>query len=108
MRLRILLFIFVIAGASGCFTTVKPNQSFTKTQINRLTVFDYSGWSSLLKDYVNETGRVDYAALKTNRERLDRFVALIGAVGPNTKPSLFPTKAHQLALHQCVQCVHNV
>ena len=48
---------------------------------------------------MNETGRVDYAALKTNRERLDRFVALIGAVGPNTKPSLFPTKAHQLAYY---------
>jgi hypothetical protein len=28
--------------------------------------FDHSPWDSVLKKYVTETGRVDYAALKAN------------------------------------------
>lgn len=45
--------------------------------------FDHSALDSVLARYVH-AGRVDYAALKANRERLDRYLERLGDVQPAT------------------------
>ena len=59
--------------------------------------FAHSGWDRVLKQYVNQIGEVDYAALKANRAGLDRYVMLLGESSPDNHPELFPSRAHQLA-----------
>jgi len=63
----------------------------------RAQEFDHSPWDHVLKKYVTETGRVDYAALKADPEDLDRFVAEIAARSPESDPAAFPTRESQLA-----------
>ena len=59
--------------------------------------FDYSPWDRVLKRFVTDTGRVDYAALKADPADLDRFVEQIAARSPITDPQAFPTRDSQLA-----------
>ena len=59
--------------------------------------FDHPPWDRVLKKYVTETGRVDYAALKADSADLDRFVAQIAARSPVSHAQDFPTRESQLA-----------
>jgi hypothetical protein len=63
----------------------------------RAEEFDHSPWDRVLKKYVTETGRVDYAALKADSGDLDRYVAAIAARSPASHPQVFPTRESQLA-----------
>ena len=49
-----------------------------------LEAFDHSGGDSFLKKYVNESGMVNYAGLKTNRAGLDAYLQTTGAVSEPT------------------------
>jgi ribosomal protein S18 len=55
----------------------KQESSLIATQA--LTMVDYA---EVLKEYVNSSGRVDYKRLKNNRQKLDKFNAIIGSVAP--------------------------
>lgn len=59
----------------------------------------YEAWSRVLQQFVDEQGRVDFAALARSRTDLDRMVAYVYDIGPNNQPALFPTKQHVLAYH---------
>jgi len=48
----------------------------------RAQEFDHSPWDRVLKKYVTEAGRVDYAALKADSGDLDRYVQQIAARSP--------------------------
>jgi hypothetical protein len=63
----------------------------------RAQEFDHSPWDRVLKKYVTETGRVDYAALKADSGDLDRYVQQIAASSPVSHPRVFPTRESQLA-----------
>ena len=54
-------------------------------------------WDRVLKEFVTETGRVDYAALKANSADLDRYAAQLAARSPVSHPKDFPTRTSQLA-----------
>jgi len=58
---------------------------------------DVAAFDRILKHYVLDNGTVQYAALKGGLDPLARFVQQIGAVSPDSHPSLFPTRAHKLA-----------
>ncbi|MGK7922706.1 MAG: DUF547 domain-containing protein [Trichodesmium sp.] len=45
--------------------------------------FNYQNYNSVLKEYVNPQGLVDYAKLKENRQKLDEFNSAIGAITLN-------------------------
>ena len=49
-----------------------------------LQAFDHSGIDSILKRYVNDSGMVDYASLKTNRAGLDSYLKATAAVSKST------------------------
>jgi hypothetical protein len=59
--------------------------------------FDHSAWDHVLKTFVTEQGRVDYAALQAEARELDRYVAELAAVSPISDPQQFPTRQSQLA-----------
>lgn len=59
--------------------------------------FDYAPLQSVLSNYVDAKGMVDYAALKQNRGDLDKMIEQISAVSPDNKPQLFPTREAKLA-----------
>ena len=44
-------------------------------------------------------GTVDYAALRKDRDALDRHIAVIAAHGPDSTPHLFPSEDHAKAYH---------
>ena len=56
-------------------------------------------WARVLGRFVDNAGRVDFAALARERGDLDRFVAWVYAVSPSSSPQRFPTRAHVLAYH---------
>ena len=45
--------------------------------------FDYKDYAKVLKDYVDDTGMVNYKKLKTKPNELDAFVTAMGELDPN-------------------------
>ncbi|HKZ08784.1 MAG TPA: DUF547 domain-containing protein [Methylomirabilota bacterium] len=58
---------------------------------------DYSDWTDLLAEIVTPAGKVDYEALAARRDRLDRVIASLAAVSPDSAPERFPGEEHALA-----------
>ena len=54
-------------------------------------------WAAILERHVDDQGRVDFRGLAQARARLDRYVAYVYAVSPDSHPELFPTRDHELA-----------
>ena len=99
---RILLILSALAIAMvavACFLRPRVTQDyeFPEGYLAGLKSFDDADWSAVLSAHVNGEGRVDYEALLKDREPLTRYLALIGAVGPTTRPELFPTREDKLA-----------
>ena len=99
MKTNNLFILSIFALLTGCFSTVRSTQTISQSAVAKLQSFDYTKWTKLLKEHVDQSGRVDYGNLKANRAGLDSFVALLGAVGPTTKPGLFPTREDKLAYY---------
>ena len=59
--------------------------------------FDHSAWDHVLKKFVNEQGRVDYATLQADSADLDRYAAQLAERSPFSHPRDFPTSESQLA-----------
>ena len=59
----------------------------------------YAAWQRVLERYVDDLGRVDFAALAEDRNDLNLFVAWVYDNGPNNRPDRFPTRNHILAFH---------
>ena len=57
---------------------------------------DYSDWTDLLAEIVTPDGKVDYEALSARRDRLDRVIAQIAAISPDSAPERFPGEEHAL------------
>lgn len=56
-------------------------------------------WARVLNRFVDQQGRIDFAGLSHDRMDLDRYVAWINHIGPNSRPELFPSRASVLAYH---------
>lgn len=96
------LLVVVVGGIviwRSQFTTWSPDIKLDVEAIEGMKTFDNSDWAFVLKTYVDEQGRVDYAGLKASPEPLYRYVAMLGKVGPNTREDLFPTTGHMLAYY---------
>jgi hypothetical protein len=96
---RVLVVVFslvavVVMFASRFRILVSPYQ-YMQAELRALEVFPYDDWESVITHHVGAEGRVDYPQLLLNREALDRFVALIGFVGPFSRPDLFRSETQQ-------------
>ncbi len=58
-----------------------------------------ASWARVLEHFVDDQGRVNFAALTEQREDLDRYVAWVYDNGPATQPQQYPTPQHVLAYH---------
>jgi hypothetical protein len=56
-------------------------------------------WARVLKQFVDEQGRVNYAGVSANPQDLARFVAWVAERDPASWPDLFRTPAHLGAFH---------
>ena len=59
--------------------------------------FSHSALDSVLHQFVDEAGYVDYKALKSNRSDLDRYVQSLADVSPKSHPGRFPVREEKLA-----------
>ncbi|MBN1488439.1 MAG: DUF547 domain-containing protein [Phycisphaerae bacterium] len=85
----------VVTLLIGCAATeIRPNPLLIPRPLP--TTFDDKDWGAILRDHV-KSGLVDYELLARNREPLDRYYALISAMGPATAADQFPTKYHRIA-----------
>lgn len=68
-----------------------------------LTRFDNADWEKVLAAAVTDDGFVRYEHLTENRagarDALYRYVGQVGAVSPDNRPELFPTRADKLAYY---------
>jgi hypothetical protein len=80
----------LLMGTPGCSNAKGIGQGSAQSQGELLAsakTLDYTDYATILKQYVNADGLVDYARLKANRQILDRFVGQLGAVQPQTYQS---------------------
>lgn len=56
-------------------------------------------WARVLKQFVDEQGRVDFAALSASPQDLARYVSWVSERDPASWPDLFRTPAHLAAYH---------
>ncbi|MEB3341419.1 DUF547 domain-containing protein [Okeania sp.] len=89
-QLKQLLFLFpillILVSCSGFNNSTNTGEQTQPTQTSTTPAkpLDYQNYTSILKEYVNDQGLVDYEKLKENRQPLDEFNAAIGAVTPST------------------------
>ena len=89
-----LLLALMLSIAAGCATVSGPAGPAPSP-----TSPPYDAWSAVLKEFVDEQGRVDFRGLAANRAELDRFVAWIYAHSPTSDPALFRDRSAVLAFH---------
>jgi Protein of unknown function, DUF547 len=87
------LFSWLLIGFSGCSNAKGVDQgsgALLGKQIPPGKPLDYSDYAAILKQHVNGAGLVNYAALKVDRQPLDKFVTTLGTVSPQTYQSWSP------------------
>jgi len=60
-------------------------------------VFSHDDWTTVLQEYVDDRGWVDYDGLSRDRAALDRYLSVIESTSPRSHPDLFPDADHELA-----------
>src|SRR5262245_63597107 len=58
-----------------------------------------AAWTKVLTRHVDDAGRIDFDSLRQNHADLDRVVAFIAAVDPDSQPQRFPDKRSRLAFY---------
>jgi hypothetical protein len=83
----LLIALFILMGTAGC---ASPRVVGSSRELQtgdhgvQAKPFDYRDYAAVLSQYVNAAGLVNYAGLKANRQRLDRFNTALGKVSPAT------------------------
>jgi hypothetical protein len=77
-------------------------QTIRKARVDE-GVHDYAsalkGWAAILQRFVDDEGRIAFAALAQDRADLDRFVEYLARVSPASTPDRFDSLASILAYH---------
>ena len=98
-RFAILLFLvpllIPLLAAVGC-TTIRPVAISKGTEVAPQT-FSHEDFDRVLQRFVDDRGRVDYAALKKDAHDLERYYLLLSLYSPDSHPHLFPTEESKLA-----------
>src|SRR5262245_51718615 len=83
-----------------------PSLAFCETRAPRTPApagaFPFAAYDALLKKYVDDQGRVDYAALKRqDAAAVERLYASLAATGPDKTPALYQGRDAALAYYLC-------
>jgi len=88
IRLVLVLACFL----SACTTVPVPESAAPAGETFRHETLD-----GFLERFVDDYGRVDYAAASDDRGDLERYLAAVAARSPDSHPELFPTQGERLA-----------
>ncbi|MFP6582033.1 MAG: DUF547 domain-containing protein [Candidatus Hydrogenedentota bacterium] len=81
--LRFVWGLVLTLGIAACSSEDStPDTSLDSNTMSK--TISYDDYSTLLKNYVDDQGRVDYKGLQADRAALDAFVASLGAVDPDS------------------------
>lgn len=89
------VFIIIPLILAGCTTIEPPSTSIASGE--KITAFSHDSFNLVLQRFVNESGQIDYSALKKDPHDLDRYYQLVAAYSPDSHPDMFPTDNHKLA-----------
>jgi hypothetical protein len=84
------LLLGVVVGVVILSGAVDPTMAVT---------FSHDDWTTVLHDFVDESGRVNYGGLAADREVFDRYIRSIEALSPVAHPDRFPTRNEALAYY---------
>ena len=88
MRLDLLLLGLSAGLAAGPFVLAKDTPPFS-----------HRDWDSVLQQFVNEAGLVDYEGLARERSVFERYIRSIEATSPESHPGTFPGRNDGLAYY---------
>lgn len=91
---RWLSLVAVLAATSARAGTIKPAPDAVA---HAAVPFPYAAWSALLARYVDDRGRVDYAAV--DRAAFEKVFAAVAASSPERAPAQYPTTNAQKAYY---------
>ena len=90
------LFLFALAlWLVACASVPRPGVAPVPNE----TPPPYDAWARVLEKFVDEQGRVDFAAVARDHADLDRFVSYVYDIGPNNQPRQFAGADQVLAFH---------
>lgn len=95
MRTALAVALLVVSLANGC-TAIRPAPLAGGEVILRRP-FSHEEFAPVLRRFVGEGGRIDYAALRANPEALERYYFLVSRYSPDSHPEFFPTWQDRLA-----------
>ena len=95
MRTVLLLACLCLCATAGC-TEVGPLTSGESPVIIQ-PMFSHTHFERVLERFVDQQGRVDYAALTKDPHDLERYYLLFATASPDSHPELFPTEHDKLA-----------
>lgn len=84
----------LVLALAGCFSTVRPHVEVDGAVAPG--AFPHEILDGVLREHV-VAGKVDYKSLQSDRAELDRYVAWLAKVSPESDPALFPSKDDALA-----------
>src|SRR5262245_21525683 len=88
--------VFPFLILSAC-TAIKPVSVLPQPLQEMSPTFSHEAFDRGLRRFVDNAGRVDYAALKRNNGDLEPYYSLLALYSPDSHPSLFPTEVSKLA-----------
>jgi hypothetical protein len=98
-KTRYLIFIIAIF-LTGCSTLVSPppgSEPTSSASPEASQISPMTGWKSVLKNYVDERGRINFTELATKPDALHIFIRYIAQVSPQNRPELFIKQEDKLA-----------
>lgn len=96
---RLTTVALLVCLGTSCFSTVAAPGPPPAEVLAGAQRFPDGPWAAVLSEAVDSEGRVDYAALVEDPAPLRQVVSLFAAVGPETRPELFPAEADRLAYY---------
>lgn len=82
----------------ACFATARlPEVRGAALGVPERGAFPHDALDAVLKAHVDDQGRVDYRALREDRDALVRYLDVVARVSPRSDPELFPAEADALA-----------
>ena len=91
----VLLLVTLMGMMAGC-TTISPTPE-GPLSVSPPETFSHAVLDQVLRQVVDENGRVDYAALAGNTGDLERYYRLLATYSPDSHPQMFPTSRDRLA-----------
>ncbi len=89
-----LVFLRILLLLSAC-TTISP--SLNEVEDLQQDSFSHQRFDLVLRQTVDDKGRVDYQTLKAQPGKIEAYYQLISHYSPDNHPELFPTEHHRLA-----------